>query len=115
MLRTLSNGAGAATVPGLAEVASRVSLICGSPSPRHPRKRVTRYSRDARDRPRGHGILDPRFRGDDSGVRDVVFGQPQGSPPKPFGLAGKLDSLDVLELDGALRHQVVEIAIRGAI
>jgi hypothetical protein len=31
----------------------------------HPRKRLIQYSRDACDKSRGCGVLDPRFRGDD--------------------------------------------------
>src|SRR5258705_4658945 len=33
-------------------------------------------------------------------------------PPKPFRLARQFDGLDLLELDGALVHEVIEIAIR---
>src|SRR5712671_5107294 len=33
------------------------------------------------------------------------------SPPKPFRLARQLDGLHLLELDGALGHEIVEIAV----
>src|SRR5712664_3764864 len=36
------------------------------------------------------------------------------SPPKPFRLARQLDGLDLLELDGALGHEIVDIAIGRA-
>src|SRR5437667_11331964 len=36
------------------------------------------------------------------------------SPPKPFRLARQFDGLDLLELDGALGHEVIEIAIGRA-
>src|SRR5712671_6153245 len=36
------------------------------------------------------------------------------SPPKPFRLARQLDGLHLLELDGALAHEVIEIAIGRA-
>src|SRR6266478_5506233 len=32
-------------------------------------------------------------------------------PPKPFRLARQFDGLDLLELDGALGHEIVEIAV----
>src|SRR6266478_6080399 len=32
-------------------------------------------------------------------------------PPKPFRLARQIDGLDLLELDGALGHEIVEIAV----
>src|SRR5690349_7837587 len=36
------------------------------------------------------------------------------SPPKPFRLARQFDRLDLLELDGALGDQVVEVAVGRA-
>src|SRR5438552_18761369 len=36
------------------------------------------------------------------------------SPPKPFRLARQLDRLDLLELDSALGHEVIEIAVGRA-
>src|SRR5260221_13810750 len=33
------------------------------------------------------------------------------SPPKPFRLARQLDGLDLLELDAALGHEIVDIAV----
>src|SRR6516225_822668 len=36
------------------------------------------------------------------------------SPAEPFRLARQLDGLDLIELDRALRHQVVDVAIGRA-
>src|SRR5258708_39383388 len=41
----------------------------------------------------------------------VACEQSSRSPPKPFRLARQLDGLDLLELDGALGHEVVDIAV----
>src|SRR5262249_17925181 len=46
----------------------------------------------------------PRLRGEGEGT----------SPPQPFRLALQLDGLDLFELDGALGHQIVEIAVGRA-
>src|ERR1700754_3068737 len=39
---------------------------------------------------------------------------PLGLPAQPFSLARQLDGLHLLELDGALGHQVVEVAVGRA-
>src|SRR5579864_6208549 len=36
---------------------------------------------------------------------------PEGLPPKPFRLPRQFDGLDLVELDGALRHQIVDVAV----
>src|SRR5215469_2990746 len=36
------------------------------------------------------------------------------SPPKPFLLARQFDGLDLLELDGALGHQIADVAVGRA-
>src|SRR6516162_10818587 len=38
----------------------------------------------------------------------------RNSPAEPFRLARQLDGLDLIELDRALRHQVVDVAIGRA-
>src|SRR5690349_16868094 len=40
--------------------------------------------------------------------------QTLNSPAQPFRLARQVDGLDLLELDGALAHEVVEITVGGA-
>src|SRR6476661_4757963 len=42
----------------------------------------------------------------------MLWGNP-GSPPEPFRLARQVDGLDLLELDGAFGHEIVEVAIGG--
>src|ERR1700719_3891643 len=44
----------------------------------------------------------------------ILSGTTAISPPKPFRLARQLDGLDLLELDGALGHEVIEIAVGRA-
>src|SRR5437660_5188131 len=98
MLRTLRRGAGATTV-GLARVVSSVSVMPDhSPlsSPYVPREAAAYWI--------------PRFRG---GRRSWVRRAP-GSPPQQFRLARQLHGLDLLELDRALGHEIVEIAIGRA-
>src|SRR5579864_6171348 len=36
---------------------------------------------------------------------------PEGLPPKPFRLPRQFDGLDLVQLDGALRHQIVDVAV----
>src|SRR6266700_387035 len=57
------------------------------------------------EKPRRTGS--PAFAGDDS----CVWGKSGGSPPQQFRLARQLDGLDLLELDRALGHEVVEVAV----
>src|ERR1700749_4186501 len=40
-----------------------------------------------------------------------VADRPGSSPPKPFRLARQFHGLDLLEFDGALGHEIVEIAV----
>src|ERR1700753_490439 len=45
-----------------------------------------------------------------AGVR-AISGASVNVPPKPFRLARQVDGLDLLQLDGALFHQVVDVAV----
>src|SRR3982751_5858362 len=89
MLRTPSRG-GAGTAVGMGRAVSmvwdmRLYLRC-----RHPRRRVTQYSRDARCSPRGRGVLDPPpSRGDDS----CVFGNSEAYHPSNSALRGSSTDL----------------------
>jgi len=57
----------------------------------------------------------PAFRGDDHRVCLRSFrGQPAILPSKPFRLARQVDGPDLFELDGALGHQIVDVAIGRA-
>src|SRR5262245_19207254 len=112
MLLTDNNGAAAAA--GVGRMASTVWVILDSSGCRHPRKRVTQYSRDARVQPRSRGVLEPPLsRGMTCALSRLLPGS-NLSPPQPLRLARQLDGLDLLQLDGALAHEVVEIAVGGA-
>src|ERR1700676_4155202 len=93
-------------------LASCVTTISGR---RHPRKRVIQYSRGACDQSRGRGVLGPPLSRRTTVVCVGPLAGPWAiSPPEPFRLARQFDRLDLLELDGALGHEIVEIAVGGA-
>src|ERR1700704_185369 len=57
----------------------------------------------------------PAFAGDDIQNKWVArYGRPGKSPAKPFRLARQFDGLDLVELDRALGHHVVDVAIGRA-
>src|SRR5438105_14409765 len=54
------------------------------------------------------------MRGSSPRMTICVCGARPNSPAQPFRLARQLDGLDLLELDGALAHEVVELAVGRA-
>src|SRR5438067_1472763 len=108
MLRTLSSGAAAcAAVAGrLITVASvmfpilalLVRRVTRSTHRRH-HPRVIQYSRGACDQSRSRGVLDLRFRGDDSRMLRRLQARLLTLPAEPLGLARQVDRLHLLHLD----------------
>src|SRR5690242_11579599 len=121
MLRTDRSGAGAGAGDGFGSM-SVVTPTLSSSRCRRPalcaiahQDRATQYSRDGGDSLRSLGVLDPPLQcaiahkaGDDV---CVLVRLQKNSPAEPFRLARQLDRLDLLQLDRALRHQVVEVAV----
>src|SRR6266851_4840415 len=99
MLRTLSSGAGVEMALG-ARAASIASVMwaCHLPSaracPGHPRLFSCDVSKTWM-----------------AGTGPAMTSVGTISPPKPFRLARQFDGLDLLELDGALGHEIVEVAV----
>src|ERR1700687_3787351 len=123
MLRTLSSGA----IACAAAVGNR-SISVASVMPRsycrhHPRKAgdpVFQRRLRSIEKPRRTGSpLEPvtglaRRRDPVTGMTAECLVAPGATfrlPPKPFRLARQLDGLDLLKLDGALGHEIVEVAI----
>src|SRR6266404_2086377 len=78
---------------------------------RHPRRRVTSIPEAPGSIREAAAYWVPRLRG---GRRPCAWGRrrrPTTSPTQPFRLARQFDGLDLLELDRALTHQVVEVGI----
>src|ERR1700736_5423137 len=104
MLRTLSSGEGTVTAPGAARSVSVASVMCACDQ---------FAARHARACPEHPGLLSLNasktwMAGTGPAMTPLV----SELPPKPFRLARQFDGLDLLELDGALGHQIVEVAVR---
>src|ERR1700722_17768623 len=114
MLRTESSGAGAATAPGAAWTVSAASVMWALSPTKFvmpglvPGIHVFCRAEVRRGWP-GH-----LARRRASRFRPAMTSSSERSPPEPFRLARQFDGLDLLELDGALGHQIVQIAVGGA-
>src|SRR5579871_1184026 len=115
MLRTARRGDVAAAVAAAGRVMSSASLMLDHLSLSSPAKagdpvfqRRLRFN----EKPRRTGS--PAFAGGDKCCMRLRTGNVLPSPPEPFRLARQLDGLHLLELDRALGHQVIEVAVGRA-
>src|SRR5579871_5802420 len=115
MLRTARRGGDVAAASATGRVMSRVSPMSNHLSLSSPAKAGDPvFQRRLRfiEKPRRTGS--PAFAGDDKCCMRLQTGNVLPSPAEPFRLARQLDGLHLLELDRALGHQVIEVAVGRA-